>query len=769
MNNISDINYSKNIKFAEKHIGGSQDDSINTFNNQNNIILNSENNYERIIDYNNKTERDKNKNNKYVEQLNIEQQNSSYRINNYATYVDDINYSNPVIYPKNYDMHFDYLNKKNINPINTQIVKTKNYINIDSANRNINTNIDIKKYINLVDNSLEFTNQSNILKIYLNNADEYFKENNNLILRGFKNYETYYENLNFFFNDSSPTVIIDIKPNFIDVISYYDIFIKISEVTNGDNLFWKNIPLNLINNLHKIYKINSDNNYRIAFDLPILFYSENNSDKILISNCSIIYFNLGNYPINLINSNIPLTYNNLNTYLIINEVTSNYLTVNLKNIISLNDNIILDGYWDENKFRTGKGIQIGMIDNFIEGYPNSNNFVIDLGETYNNICSIKMISSEIPNVLKNININEKIINSYNGDVKLTNIQSSNNKFYWQNIIDFTTYEISLEPGYYSYIMLKNTIEDKVSKVKRNILLNFNNLYEYNTINVEFNETTNISTFNLFDIFILPNCFDGIIEILNSNDVIIRINQKQHNLKKGNKIFITGSIDYYYISKNYINSLDGHIITNVINNNFYEIRINNINKIIDVDNTKGGYGIKIKTFAIFRLLFNYSDTFGSIMGFSLVGYEYSITNYANIENNYTINNIEPYYFDIKKLIYINNNIPFGELYNGYLIQNISYILLLAENLNKNYNPNGPSYFYKILLNGQQNSILFNTFVPSPIYFNPPIKSLNNFKFTFILPNGKLVNFNNLNLSFTLEISTLNNLPENTNITTYMSRM
>ena len=770
---INDIDFSTNIKFSEKHIGGESNDSLNTFNDQTNIIANSDDDYQRILDYNNKIEKEKNKNNNYVERLDNEQHTSVYRINNYPTYVDDINYSNPVIYPKEYDMYFDYLNKKNLNPINTQVVKTKNYINIDSANRNINTSLNIDKYINISDNSLEFTNNSNILKIYFDNANKIFKQNDYLILRGLKNYENYYENLKFFFTNGSPFVVLDIKPNFTEIIAYYDIYIRLEGVINSNNLlYWKNIPLNLINQLHKVTLININNDYKLAIELPIFFYSDNDSDKTLISNCTIIYYNLGNYPINLINSNTPITINSLNNYLVVNNVTEKYIELNLTNNISLNNNINLVGYWVKNIFRTGKNIQIGKIDGFIQGYPNPNSFVMNLDKNYNNICSIKIISSEIPNVQKNITIIDNVFNSANTDINLTYIQSKNNKFYWQNIIDEGIYEIVLDSGYYSYDQLKNTIETKVSQVKRNLIFNFTNLSNYNLMTVQFNQDTNISKFNLFNLYYIPNCFEQMIQndlLYNSNNFIIKINHQQHNLKTGDTIFITDSIDYFTIKSDYINTLNGHIITNVINNNFYEISIKNINEIPSVGNTKGGFNIKIKTFAIFRLFFNFNDTFGALMGFPLTGNLTSITNYSGILNNYTITNIDSYYYNIRKVLIVNNTISPFDLITGFSKQSVTYILLLVENLNNNYNPNGPSYFYKFLLNGQPNSYLFNTFVPSPVYFNPPLKLINQIKCSFILPTGGLINFNNLNLSFTLEITTLDNLPENTNITTYMSRM
>jgi hypothetical protein len=300
-NNSNNIDFYDNIKFVEKHIGGTNKDSPINYNNQSNLITNTNTDYQRILDYNNKLQRDKNKSNEYAEKLDNEQRTTVYRINNYPTYVDDVNVSNPLIYPKEHDMYFDYLDKKNLNPINTQVVKEKNYINIDSSNRNINTYLDIEHYINLPNYSLEFINQQNYFNIYLNNADKNFKPNDFIILRGFSNYENYYEKFNFFFTNGSSSVITDLKSNFLEAIPYYDIYIKISGVTTPDSKdYWKNIPLGLINQLHKVYITNINGDNRLGFNLPIFFYSENDSDTILTSNCICTFLNLGNYPINLI-------------------------------------------------------------------------------------------------------------------------------------------------------------------------------------------------------------------------------------------------------------------------------------------------------------------------------------------------------------------------------------------------------------------------------------------------------------------------------------
>ena len=773
-NNQNKINFAQDIKFAEQHIGGNNDDSVNTFNTQSTIILNEINDYERTLNYFNKLERDKNKNDDYVERIDNEQHTTPYRINNFATYVEDVNYSNPIIYPKGYDEYFDYLQRKNLDPINTQVVKTKEFINIDSSNRNTESLLNIDKYINIEDNSLEFYDQKNYFRIYVNKADELFQANNYIILRGLQNYSNYYQKMVFFFTNGSNRVIIDLKPNYSITIPYYDILIKISGVTNEDSQYWKNVPINLINQLHKVYIVTENNDYRLAFDLPINFYSDNELDTNLVCDCNMNFLNVGNYPINLINANTPITTTNLSNYLIISELTNSYIQILLTGTLSLNENIYLSGIWENGIFKTGKNIQIGKINSFSQGYPNPNNYTINLNKTYNNIAEIKIVSSEIPNVQKNITIVEQDINSINTttDVNLKYIQNNNNKLYWENINDKGIYSIELQPGFYTYNELKNDIELAASKIPRNLLVYDASIYGYNTLTVEFDVDRSQTIFNLYNIYMLPNCFENLYTETDSektNSFVIRIIHHNHNLKKGDRIFITDSIDYYFISKDYINSSQGHIIVNVVNNNFYDIRIDNINQINNVGNTKGGYSLKIKTYAIFRMFFNFKDTFGQLIGFRLTGKEYSITKYSDNTNNYTITNIDKYYYDVSQILIINGNVSPFDLFTNFSSQTTRYILLLLDGININNTPNGPAYFYKFLLNGLPNTYLYNTFVNSPVFLNPPIKSLNQLNFTFVNPNGGLVNFGNLNHSFTIEITTLSNLPENTNLTTFMSRI
>lgn len=783
MNN--NANNFKNINFVEKYIGGENNDSLDNFNIQSNIITNEKTDYNRTIDYYNKLERDKNENNEYVERLDNEQTATIYRINNFPTYIDDINYSNPIIYPKKYDPYFSYLDKKNIKSINTQIIKKKEYLNIDSANRVSNSSLNIGKYLNVKDNGLEFKNNSSFLTIYFNTplSEGEIIQNDYIILRGFKTYINYYQNLNFFFTNNSPIVTIDISPNFLQTISYADVTITIEGLGINDNSsYWKNIPYKLLNGIKKVFINNFNSDFKLAFTLPINFYSLNQNDNILISPCTITFNCLGNYPINLINANTPLTSLNLSNYLVVSDVSTDNITVLLTNTLSLTRDIELEGYWLNDSFFTGKNIQIGKIDGFVKSFDSANYYSIFLNKTYVNVAEIKIISSEIPNVQTNIKKNYADVDDINNSLPSTqfnmdqsiNINSTrnfNNKLYWENILDKGIYSIELETGNYTYELLKEIIEYKVSLTKRIPLEPFDNLVLYNSMEVVFIKEISESRFTMFDIYNIPNSF---VELksnitLTENVYTIKIFCIKHNLKIGDIIFISNSIDYYVIDKSYINTKEGHKVSNILNDDYFEIIIKNINPIVDVGNTKGGYSLQFKKKAIFRLFFNFKDTFGDLIGFRLVGFDSSITNYSNEYPYNIITNKQPYYNDITSILIVNNNISPEALTTNFNNEEYYYFLLLVEGLNNNNNPNGPSYFYKFLINQPHGNYLFNTFVNSPVYFNPPLRNLNELTLSLVYPDGTLVYMGNLNYSLTFEITTLNNAPENTNINTNMARI
>ena len=221
-------------------------------------------------------------------------------------------------------------------------------------------------------------------------------------------------------------------------------------------------------------------------------------------------------------------------------------------------------------------------------------------------------------------------------------------------MDLHTYFISLPTGYFTFTQLQNKIIELVNTTPR--ISTQSNLVLLNNMEIVLDESTNIASFNSFSLYNLPKCLQLYNEIVvqnNSNEYSIKINHPDHNLRVGDRIYITDSLDYYIISQKYINNVKGHLITNIINNNYYEIVLKNINLIPDVGNTGGGLSINIKTPNSFRLRFDYQDTFGSIIGFRYVGDPSSITIYSSETIDNTITNLLPYTYDVTKILITKN--------------------------------------------------------------------------------------------------------------------
>jgi hypothetical protein len=65
-------------------------------------------------------------------------------------------------------------------------------------------------------------------------------------------------------------------------------------------------------------------------------------------------------------------------------------------------------------------------------------------------------------------------------------------------------------------------------------------------------------------------------------------------------------------------------------------------------------------------------------------------------------------------------------------------------------------------------MYNTFVDNPIYFNPPLKYLEDIDLIFLTENGEKYDFFNQDNSLTFQIMSIINTPENTNLSTSIAR-
>ncbi len=722
----------ENIKFISSKVGGENDDTSEEFKEQLKLIEKNKKNFSK--NYN----------------------NSEPRLGNDKLSIDDFYFSNPIIYPEDPDLYFQYIQQKNLKSINTQVITSVLTFNIDSSLRLKNDSIIIDFYELLSPESFTFTNNSNLFSITVTDISRY-NINDLIIVQGFTNYSVLYNSLNLFFENETNLVKLDIKANFDSFIPLLDVYIIISGITNTNNVF-KNIPISLLNNQHKIELV--DDNY-IGFRLPINFYTDNTTDSIFTSSCKIEYLSIGNYPINLINANLPYSKYNLQNYQSIFDIIDNKIIIKMQTDISINDNIDLNNSsWVNNKFLTGgSSIQIGRVKNIITGSPKSSKYKYVLPKMIQNIVSVKMVSSEIPNTY-------------------FNITNNNNYLYWDILDDNNEepYNIELEAGFYTFSNLKVTIESKVSQVPR---IFSNNLYreyyyKFNIIKVDFDETLGITTFNSFSKSLLPQCL-VFLENINTttSSYLITIEQPVHNLGVGQRIYIENSLDFLNIPASYINNPDGYEIIKIINNNKYVIQIDYINtlKVPYLDIAGGGYAITISIKNSFCLFFDKSNTFGELIGFRNVGNSLAVTPYSSKENDFKITNIQLYVYGGLQNDTSANLILKTNILNSY---NYKYILLKCKGFDRCSSSNNIKYFYKIEFdnfnnNNSNKDVFYNSYIDNPIYFYPSLsEKIEILEFEFIDPFGNEFNFYNLENSFTLVFTCINNYPENTNLNPKVAR-
>jgi hypothetical protein len=650
-------------------------------------------------------------------------------------------------------------------------------INIDSTDRNINPkNICITDNITLPINPIVLIDQ-NILKI--NYPNHNLSRNDNIVINNVVGYTKIISN-QFYLINNFKYILIDLLDNNninIDYINSLYINIDIYNEIN-EKEFINNIPFNSIigiqesinaykilnleleyikNIIIKIFNYNDRywdwnkikdylNTNCLFINLPIEYIDNTNDYYIINQIFKIEYLHINGIKLGFINSDYPINYENYQGYQEVYEVINNNTF-----LIKLNVN----GYIN-NISAGGNNVKIKKIINSIIGYPNINNYAINLKKSFNNVIDIKLVSSEFPyaDLLIKKNINDKI--------------------YWKNIDDGQhIYHIQVDEGFYTSIQLLNKMKLLMNNVPRISSTNINNIY--NNFDIILEQNTNKITFNSYKLSKLPNCLSIIKYNYDSQTYyILNVYHPQNLINVNDTIIINNSTDVTFknitndyaqifsISQLYINrKLTVYSINK--ENNSYDIILGNIDEItINLVNyeTKGGENITITTPSKTSFLFNYNDTLGNILGFKNVGYKYSITDFLfSISNDIIYNKYD------MNLDSIGNNINYDNEYLNF-VGSYNYFLMYLNNIEYIYSTSTvPPAFSKILLTGNPGDILFNTFVEQPknqydkIF---PIANLTEFNIYFLYPDGKKVDFRNLNHSFTLKITEEKQINKNSNL-------
>jgi len=680
---------------------------------------------------------------------------------------------------REYDPLLHYLNEKGLYDKNTKIRYNVDYVNIDSANRNKTSRNIIKTNIKTVQNSLSIV--GNKLSIQLSESQTVlFKVGDKITISNLNPVEIKYKAFNVnnaninnpngliiqFYNNQN-YVQININPNcninqYINYSGVNTTNVKIilsgiigvkksgsdyyNDVTSA---YIGNIPTSFLNSEHQIYI--TPPNTTITPQQNVFYilmpYLSDGTNIAIINNYTISFtFNHYNFiPVNQINADYPVNANQIYGYQLINSIDTVKNTISFQIYPPLDLSLSTNSSYEYLNF--GNSIYIGLIENTLLGYYDSNNYVINLNKLFTNVILVRLIDSFF------YNPNKTIFST--GDNK-------NNKIYFQSVENIEEIQyIELDSGIYNLDELKKEIENKFSQLSRNIsdpIFNYD--LNYNII-FDANIDTNVVTFYSYKTKTLQVPITSVNPIIDPTDMsigvgtyIITIKHDNHGITTPTQnIIFSGFIDHLGISAN---DLNGEQTVTIIDKDRYQFTLNNINlnplqKII----TNGGRNVQVKVPSRIKFYFNYEDTVGNVLGFRYVGNPTSITNFSYIINNYDLYLDEPLTDDNGNDIIVKQN--------AINLYNFNYFYISCKELPILTNSTKVSNILaKILINNDSN-ILLNTFSITPSFYYDPIYELYQLTLQFYYPNGKLVDFNGLDHNFLLEITTFDNIPELTNIT------
>lgn len=635
-----------------------------------------------------------------------------------------LNYQNPLLTNTEHkfqkDLYLEEYQKRRIK---------STYVDINSAFRNKVPIVQYDETILLENNPLSFKNNSNSL--FIKHRNNGFDIGDNISVNGVVSQKYILRTIR---GIDSPTFDIPPSCNFMKIYCKHNMvtnnIVKIDGIKGDNGTFLGSIPINIINKVHNIkltldeqdiqnqiqyvIELRNDPDYfkqsseYFFIILPIKMYTIDNPYILEDYNFKIVFKSLYGVPLNIINS-----------YHVIKDVSCDGYVIELPyDYCVFDDNLMCCG---------GDCVHISKVDITCNGYPNPNNYSIDLQNVFHNVIAVNLISTEFPNTKKLIT---------------TNI---NNKLYWNNIEDGDyLHSIEINEGNYTVEELIDEINYMFSKYK------YTNNSNYHT-NATLNNNTGEVMFKYYKIYELNNAISDINN--QNNKVQITINHPNHNIiNTGTKIIIENASDYKGISKDIINGT--HIINEILSADKYIITLPKD----DYDGRKKtvNHYMTVKIPNLFRLRFDQPDTLGSVLGFTKCGELSSITNYCHKISNNDMYECE-YYNDIKTICKKNIFHFYGNHYNN------NYIIMVMEPIKTLYTLGKiKNAFAKIQLCSHPGEMLYNTFVPIYYIYDNPLKELHKLSISFYNPDGTLFDFNCIDHSFTLEIVTVVDVPEDTTI-------
>lgn len=441
-----------------------------------------------------------------------------------------------------------------------------------------------------------------------------------------------------------------------------------------------------LNTTHLVKSIVDSNNFKVELGA----FSDTNYSSVGGENINLSLDTINNFALNTINSKEPRDSNHINRFQVINKIDDD----NIK--IFLPQNATIDRTFG------GSNITINLIKNFVEGYPNQNNYVIELDRKYENVYQISLISTEFVN-------SEQIIKGSSfgtGQNNIVKIQLEGS--------DTTIYTQELIEGNYDANTFSKMVQTELSKIVTN------------SGQLTFECETSIDTGKLtLKNFLRTNLSKAFSVSQDSN--IITVTHSNHGFSTGQIIKILNATNADTIVSTDINNKE-HTIT-VISSNSYRFSVASTAQ--RTASGKGGKTIQILKPQSYKLLFSQVNTSSLLFGFTETDTIFSTVHTGTL------------------LVDLSGD---------------DYFYMCSPQLSDTVKDDGivEDVFAKILLNQAPGNILYDTFVSNPkVYYDTPLKFIDRIEFIFKEPNNTLFFMNNLEHSFSLRIDEVIEIIENTN--------
>lgn len=569
-----------------------------------------------------------------------------------------------------------------------------------------------------------------------------------------------------------------------------DMSVSISgfDISESGNPFVGNVPINFLNSTHQIFFTNPNfvvQNGTYVYDNDTLinipdadgivkqitgFYInlENpfiGSNPTMSMTLNLKFNYIGGVPINEINAQFPIDENNSNGYHKVYSITNDKISV-LYNKATYYKNPTQAGQLFGSQMQFGgSNVYMSIITNLSSGYSNPNKYVAHLPSIIHDVTMVKLLSTTFPNTTKVFNNRPK---------------TKNTKLYWQNQDDGDfIYSIEIEPGNYTPSQLETLLQKKFYDVERkysNISGSTTSYTARNFMTVKIDKNTNIFSISGYKEAKLIKPIQDIspeVPIIGSGNppYTLTISQDSHGLLPGDNVIFSGFVSTSGIPSDILNAT--HVVNSVPTSDTYTIIIDNFNLLAGSrTDTGGGYAAKAHVPSAFKLLFNYPDTMGKELGFRKVGQDVAVTNFAKVISNTDAYQKELVFTDNdgNKFIYdeSGNLIPLQN--NSLKLSGYDYAFMVIRGfdnmINISKNNSIPTFFAKINISDSPGEILYNTFSCPPLMLYEPI-DVSSLDITFYASDGTLYDFNGIDHSFDIELTSIEYVPDETGIVTTKS--